>query len=346
MLGRPDDEEALRLTTGVLLHHGAGQARDHSRSRRTVCPCIADGRRLRTLPAAGSRRALGRARDAGLLEPQASDLKHDVDRPPSSCGRRREALAKARTASPRRADPAYAPGDQDHDSNSDGHGASSSLLVGPSMPETSFGPVRKAGCRNLEAVAGKRAACTPHSRNGNRIGRSILQLNARFTVAGHCSPQSRGNANPCRFFRTILVVVSIFLAVLYVYDACRSTGIALGGSGNATSLPAGGRTPTSSAPPRPRGSAPANAPTPAARVRETFAMFLRRTGDATDPAQPLTAANRLQTTRRFSPAIRRPSRGSFRASRCDAGDPGSRARRACRRRELWPLAISDWDWLR
>ncbi|WP_375786529.1 hypothetical protein ACE10Z_02485 [Bradyrhizobium sp. Pha-3] len=74
-------------------------------------------------------------------------------------------------------------------------------------------------------------------------------------------------------FRTILVVVSIFLAVLYVYDVCRSDGLL-------RAVPVSDviarrwpeldafRPTAESAP-----EATANA-TPAARVRETFAMFI------------------------------------------------------------------------
>ena len=95
-------------------------------------------------------------------------------------------------------------------------------------------------------------------------------------------------------FRTILVVVSIFLASLYVYDACRRSALAMPpGSVNeilarrwpepdafrATSVPVS--TATSEA-------------TPAARVRETFAMFLpgdyRRMHDTARP--PVAAVGR------------------------------------------------------
>lgn len=76
-------------------------------------------------------------------------------------------------------------------------------------------------------------------------------------------------------FRTILVVVSIFLAGLYVYDTCRSDWLTMPASVNdifarrwpepdefrGTALPVATLAATA---------------TPAARVRETFAMFIPR----------------------------------------------------------------------
>ncbi len=72
-------------------------------------------------------------------------------------------------------------------------------------------------------------------------------------------------------FRTILVVVSIFLAVLYVYDACHSYTFAAPASNVVASR---WPDPDEFRPTAAPASAPANGPTPAARVRETFAMFL------------------------------------------------------------------------
>ncbi|MGY4475734.1 hypothetical protein [Bradyrhizobium sp. USDA 3364] len=74
-------------------------------------------------------------------------------------------------------------------------------------------------------------------------------------------------------FRTILVAVSIFLAVLYVYDACRSDGLLVTVSVNeifARRWPEPDAFHPATAP----ASAPTADATPAARVRETFAMFL------------------------------------------------------------------------
>ncbi|WP_420968291.1 hypothetical protein [Bradyrhizobium sp. B120] len=76
-------------------------------------------------------------------------------------------------------------------------------------------------------------------------------------------------------FKTILVVVSIFLAVLYVYDACRSDGLL-------RAAPV--RDVIARRWPDPDAFRPETAPaptatavaTPAARVRETFAMFIPR----------------------------------------------------------------------
>jgi len=78
-------------------------------------------------------------------------------------------------------------------------------------------------------------------------------------------------------FRTILVVVSIFLAVLYVYDSCRSYGFAL--AAPVTDIVASRwPDPDEFRPTAAEASAPASAPTPAARVRETFAMFVPADG--------------------------------------------------------------------
>lgn len=74
-------------------------------------------------------------------------------------------------------------------------------------------------------------------------------------------------------FRTILVVVSIFLAVLYVYDACRSYSFALAAPAS-NAVASRWPDPDEFRPTAAPASAPANEPTPAARVRETFAMFL------------------------------------------------------------------------
>ncbi|WP_235999891.1 hypothetical protein [Bradyrhizobium uaiense] len=82
-------------------------------------------------------------------------------------------------------------------------------------------------------------------------------------------------ANTMPIFRTILVVVSIFLAGLYVYDACRRNALAMPGSVNEILAR---RWPEPDAFHPTMASAPvatANA-TPAARVRETFAMFIPR----------------------------------------------------------------------
>ena len=74
-------------------------------------------------------------------------------------------------------------------------------------------------------------------------------------------------------FRTILVVVSVFLAVLYVYDSCRNISFAI-------TLPVSDvvarRWPEPDAfhPTAAPVSAAAGNVTPAARVRETFAMFI------------------------------------------------------------------------
>ena len=76
-------------------------------------------------------------------------------------------------------------------------------------------------------------------------------------------------------FRTILVVVSIFLAVLYVYDTCRSDSILLAVPVNdiiARRWPEPDAFRATSAP----VSTATSEATPAARVRETFAMFIPR----------------------------------------------------------------------
>ena len=76
-------------------------------------------------------------------------------------------------------------------------------------------------------------------------------------------------------FRTILVVVSIFLAVLYVYDACRSDGL-LRATPVSDVIARRWPEPDAFRPeaaPAPTATAAA---TPAARVRETFAMFIPR----------------------------------------------------------------------
>lgn len=78
-------------------------------------------------------------------------------------------------------------------------------------------------------------------------------------------------------FRTILVVVSIFLAGLYVYDSCRSDGLLMAAPANEI---------VARRWPEPDAFRPMTAPvlsaaanvTPAARVRETFAMFIPRGG--------------------------------------------------------------------
>ncbi|WP_050423041.1 hypothetical protein [Bradyrhizobium tropiciagri] len=75
--------------------------------------------------------------------------------------------------------------------------------------------------------------------------------------------------------RTILVVVSIFLAGLYVYDTCRSDSIPLAIPVNdiiARRWPEPDAFRSTSA----AVSTAATEATPAARVRETFAMFLAR----------------------------------------------------------------------
>lgn len=77
------------------------------------------------------------------------------------------------------------------------------------------------------------------------------------------------------FFRTILVVVSIFLAVLYVYDTCRSYGLLMAapvGDIFVRRWPEPEEFRVAAAP----VSATAPDATPAARVRETFAMFIPR----------------------------------------------------------------------
>jgi hypothetical protein len=74
-------------------------------------------------------------------------------------------------------------------------------------------------------------------------------------------------------FRTILVVVSIFLAGLYVYDACRNVDLLMMapvGDVVAQRWPEADAFRPTAAP----VSAAAADPTPAARVRETFAMFV------------------------------------------------------------------------
>jgi hypothetical protein len=74
-------------------------------------------------------------------------------------------------------------------------------------------------------------------------------------------------------FRTTLVVVSIFLAVLYVYDICRSDGLLM-------AIPVSDiiarrwPEPDEFRPIAAPASAAATTATPAARVRETFAMFI------------------------------------------------------------------------
>ncbi|MHC2331222.1 hypothetical protein [Bradyrhizobium sp. USDA 4454] len=76
-------------------------------------------------------------------------------------------------------------------------------------------------------------------------------------------------------FRTMLAVVSIFLAGLYVYDTCRRNPLAMPGSVNEILArrwpePDAFRVTADAAP-----TATAST-TPAARVRETFAMFIPR----------------------------------------------------------------------
>ncbi|WP_342725031.1 hypothetical protein AAFG07_39875 [Bradyrhizobium sp. B097] len=74
-------------------------------------------------------------------------------------------------------------------------------------------------------------------------------------------------------FRTILVVVSIFLAGLYVYDACRSDGL-LRAAPVSDVIARRWPEPDAFRPeaaPAPTATATT---TPAARVRETFAMFI------------------------------------------------------------------------
>jgi len=76
-------------------------------------------------------------------------------------------------------------------------------------------------------------------------------------------------------FKTILVVVSIFLAVLYVYDACRGDGV-LRATPVSDVIARRWPEPDAFRPeaaPAPTATATA---TPAARVRETFAMFIPR----------------------------------------------------------------------
>ncbi|TWB88068.1 hypothetical protein FBZ93_11958 [Bradyrhizobium macuxiense] len=76
-------------------------------------------------------------------------------------------------------------------------------------------------------------------------------------------------------FRTILVAVSIFLAGLYVYDTCRSDSILLAVPVNdiiARRWPEPDAFRSTAA----AVSMAATEATPAARVRETFAMFLAR----------------------------------------------------------------------
>ncbi|UGY19262.1 hypothetical protein [Bradyrhizobium septentrionale] len=78
-------------------------------------------------------------------------------------------------------------------------------------------------------------------------------------------------------FRTILVVVSIFLAGLYVYDASSNVDLLMMapvGDVVARRWPEGDAFRPTAAP----VSAAAADPTPAARVRETFAMFIPRDG--------------------------------------------------------------------
>ncbi|QOZ37218.1 hypothetical protein [Bradyrhizobium sp. CCBAU 53421] len=76
-------------------------------------------------------------------------------------------------------------------------------------------------------------------------------------------------------FRTILVVVSIFLAGLYAYDACRSDGLLMAAP---VSDVFARRWPEPDAFHPAAAAAPAATATatPAARVRETFAMFIPR----------------------------------------------------------------------
>ncbi|MGF6307507.1 hypothetical protein ABIB82_001347 [Bradyrhizobium sp. i1.8.4] len=76
-------------------------------------------------------------------------------------------------------------------------------------------------------------------------------------------------------FRAILVVVSIFLAVLYVYDASRSDARSMPASANDV-LARRWPEPDEFRPPAPPAPARAADATPAARVRETFAMFIPR----------------------------------------------------------------------
>jgi hypothetical protein len=74
-------------------------------------------------------------------------------------------------------------------------------------------------------------------------------------------------------FRTILVVVSIFLAVLYVYDNCRSDGFAMAAPASEIVARRWPEPDAFRATAAPASAAVADA-TPAARVRETFAMFV------------------------------------------------------------------------
>ncbi|WP_076864139.1 hypothetical protein [Bradyrhizobium mercantei] len=76
-------------------------------------------------------------------------------------------------------------------------------------------------------------------------------------------------------FRTILVVVSIFLAGLYVYDGCRSDGLLMPASVNEILARRWPEPDAFHAAAAPVAAAVAGA-TPAARVRETFAMFIPR----------------------------------------------------------------------
>ena len=76
-------------------------------------------------------------------------------------------------------------------------------------------------------------------------------------------------------FRTILVVVSIFLAGLYVYDTCRRNLPAMPGSVNEI-LARRWPEPDAFRPTEAAVSAAVADATPAARVRETFAMFIPR----------------------------------------------------------------------
>ncbi|MBR0933023.1 hypothetical protein [Bradyrhizobium jicamae] len=89
------------------------------------------------------------------------------------------------------------------------------------------------------------------------------------------------------FFRVFLAAVSGFLACLYVYDACFGDGgILLPSAGTIVARrwadPDEFRPIVAAASPRPAET------TPAARVRETFAMFM--VGDGRGVLRPLASA--------------------------------------------------------
>ncbi|WGS20560.1 hypothetical protein [Bradyrhizobium sp. ISRA463] len=130
----------------------------------------------------------------------------------------------------------------------------------------------------------------PYSRAANGVARSIRPLNARFSAARAVSNETARKAQIIMpVFRYSLIPVSGFLASLFVYDACFGFANDVTSPASVVAL----RWPDIDEFRLTKNAAHVSpaAMTPAARVRETFAMFLP--GDhrrMRDTARPLAGA--------------------------------------------------------